>query len=75
MKISAGKPVMFVHFVVCLFANIDVLKYFQELSSKTHLQFFFFIKRTFIDRYFSLSHVLLSGKVPIGINQTQETEM
>ena len=52
-KIFAGKPVMFVHFVVCLFANSDGWKYCQELSSKTNLRFVcLFIKRKHIDRYF-----------------------
>ena len=38
-EISAGKPIMFVHFVVCLYAKSDGWKYLQELSSKTSWQF------------------------------------
>ena len=34
MNIYAGKPVMFVHFVVFLLANSDGWKYFQAMSSK-----------------------------------------
>ena len=34
MKISAGKPVIFVHYVVCSFANSDGWKYCQECSLK-----------------------------------------
>ena len=49
MKISARKPVMFVHFVVCLFANNDGWKCFQEISSKTSWKFVcLFIKRNLL---------------------------
>ena len=76
LNISAGKPVMFVHYVVCLFTNSDEWKYSRELFSKTRWQFVcFFMKRTFIYRYFFCKPCILPGTVPLGINQRQKIEL
>ena len=36
-----GKKVLFVHFVVCLFANSNGLKKYQEQSSKSSMHLFY----------------------------------
>ena len=74
--ISLGKHVMFVQFVVYLFADSDGWKYCQELSSETDLLFAcLFIKRKLIDRYFFVYHVLLTRTVSLRINEGQVIEM
>ena len=73
-EISAGKPVMFVHFVVCLFANSEEWTYFQEQSSKTSWQFAcLFI--VYWQVLFSVNHVLWTGTVLLAIDQRKEIEM
>ena len=74
--ICITKFVMFVNFVVCLLANGDGSKYCQVPSSKLLGSLFVFLSREkLLTVTFSVIHILLTGIVPLGLNQRQEIGM
>ena len=66
---------MFIHFVVCLFANSDGWIQCQDLSSRASLQFVCLSKEKLLTGTFSFNHVLLTGAVPLEIYKRQEAEL